>query len=132
MVFGIATTTESLLDAEIPDLSERGQCRFISFSTTTTQSNDHAHCRRSGPGWRNRWSISLDQTNGMQFDALPPILHYYPGNSARYQDFAIRLFAAANKPKTFYEIQGADHNDTYDVGGIEYFERLSQFIHTDS
>ena len=43
-----------------------------------------------------------------------------------------RLFAAANEPKVLYEILGADHNDTYDVGGREYFERLSQFIHATS
>lgn len=42
-----------------------------------------------------------------------------------------RLFAAANEPKVFYEIEGADHNDTYDIGGREYFERLSRFIHSD-
>lgn len=42
-----------------------------------------------------------------------------------------RLFAAANEPKWFYEIEGADHNDTYDVGGDAYFERLSWFLHTD-
>jgi fermentation-respiration switch protein FrsA (DUF1100 family) len=41
-----------------------------------------------------------------------------------------RLFAAANEPKIFYEIQGADHNDTYEIGGKEYFERLSRFIIT--
>jgi fermentation-respiration switch protein FrsA (DUF1100 family) len=40
-----------------------------------------------------------------------------------------RLFNAANEPKHFYEILGADHNDTYEVGGRLYFERLSQFIH---
>ena len=42
-----------------------------------------------------------------------------------------RLFAAANEPKVFYAIEGADHNDTYDIGGREYFERFSQFIHSD-
>jgi fermentation-respiration switch protein FrsA (DUF1100 family) len=42
-----------------------------------------------------------------------------------------RLFAAANEPKVFYAIEGADHNDTYDIGGREYFERFSRFIHSD-
>ncbi|MBD3307502.1 alpha/beta fold hydrolase [candidate division KSB3 bacterium] len=40
-----------------------------------------------------------------------------------------RLFAAANQPKWWYEIAGADHNDTYEVGGRTYFERVSEFIH---
>ena len=41
------------------------------------------------------------------------------------------LFAAANTPKDFYEIEGAGHNDTYEIGGNVYFERLSRFIHGD-
>ncbi len=39
-----------------------------------------------------------------------------------------QLFAAANVPKEFYEIAGADHNDTYIVGGQAYFDRISRFI----
>ncbi len=38
------------------------------------------------------------------------------------------LFEKANEPKSFYEIVGADHNDTYIVGGDEYFRRLGTFI----
>lgn len=40
-----------------------------------------------------------------------------------------RLFAAANAPKIFYEIHGANHNDTYDIGGDAYFKRLTTFIY---
>lgn len=38
------------------------------------------------------------------------------------------LFTAANEPKEFYEIPGADHNDTYIVGGSAYFRRVRDFI----
>jgi len=38
-----------------------------------------------------------------------------------------RLYAAANEPKEFYEIVGAGHNDTFFVGGEEYFDRIDQF-----
>lgn len=38
------------------------------------------------------------------------------------------LFEHANEPKQFYEIPGADHNNTYLVGGRAYFERLRAFI----
>lgn len=41
-----------------------------------------------------------------------------------------KLFEAANKPKWFYPIEGADHNDTYLVGGRAYFDRISEFIDT--
>ena len=38
------------------------------------------------------------------------------------------LFEAASTPKEFYVISGADHNDTYLVGGSAYWEKLSEFI----
>ncbi|MFQ5588603.1 MAG: alpha/beta hydrolase [Nitrospiria bacterium] len=40
-----------------------------------------------------------------------------------------RLFEAANDPKTFHTISGADHNNSYVVGGRAYFEAMSRFIH---
>ena len=35
---------------------------------------------------------------------------------------------AANEPKLFYTIEGAGHNDTYVVGGREYFRALREFL----
>jgi fermentation-respiration switch protein FrsA (DUF1100 family) len=39
-----------------------------------------------------------------------------------------QLFEAAPPPKAFYTIRGADHNDTYVVGGPTYFRRIREFI----
>jgi fermentation-respiration switch protein FrsA (DUF1100 family) len=39
-----------------------------------------------------------------------------------------QLFEAAPPPKAFYTIRGADHNDTYIVGGPTYFRRIREFI----
>ena len=41
---------------------------------------------------------------------------------------ARRLFEKARAPKEFYEIPGADHNDTYLVGGHEYFAVWQKFL----
>ncbi len=41
---------------------------------------------------------------------------------------ARRLFEKAPSPKDFYEIAGADHNDTYLVGGHEYFAVWQKFL----
>jgi fermentation-respiration switch protein FrsA (DUF1100 family) len=41
---------------------------------------------------------------------------------------ARRLFEKAPSPKDFYEIAGADHNDTYIVGGREYFAVWQKFL----
>lgn len=39
-----------------------------------------------------------------------------------------RLFQAAPQPKTFHEIPGADHNDTYLIGGEAYFQMIQETI----
>lgn len=39
-----------------------------------------------------------------------------------------RLFEAAPEPKQFYEVKGANHNDTWIVGGKDYFEALRAFV----
>ena len=39
-----------------------------------------------------------------------------------------QLFEAANEPKRLYAIEGAMHNDTYEVGGESYFGALKKFI----
>jgi len=39
-----------------------------------------------------------------------------------------RLFQAAPEPKAFYEISGADHNDTYLIGGKSYFQMIRETL----
>jgi len=39
-----------------------------------------------------------------------------------------KLYSSAADPKEFYDIKGAGHNDTYGVGGREYFSALDRFI----
>ena len=42
-------------------------------------------------------------------------------------DLGKKIFNAANEPKAFYEIDGADHNDTYWVGGKRYIQHIREF-----
>ena len=39
-----------------------------------------------------------------------------------------KLFAAANEPKRFLEVQVADHHDLIQVGGVEYAQALKSFV----
>ena len=39
-----------------------------------------------------------------------------------------KLFEVANETKTFYTIKGAMLNDTYEVGGEEYFKTFVEFV----
>ena len=41
---------------------------------------------------------------------------------------AKKLFTAANDPKAYYLIQGADHNNTYEKGGEEYWQKWRDFL----
>lgn len=43
-------------------------------------------------------------------------------------EFGRKLFEAAPSEKEFYTIPGAHHNDTYVVGGKEYFDRFERFV----
>jgi len=42
-----------------------------------------------------------------------------------------QVFEAAMPPKFFYVIAGADHNNTYQVGGAAYFKRWAEFVQAD-
>ncbi len=44
------------------------------------------------------------------------------------EKMARRLFERANEPKTYYRIEGADHNDTLDVGGARYWQQWRTFL----
>jgi len=39
-----------------------------------------------------------------------------------------KLYHAAHRPKFFYPIKDAGHNDTYIVGGRRYFKTLVEFV----
>ena len=41
---------------------------------------------------------------------------------------AMKVYESANDPKQLYIIKGADHNDTYLIGGYKYFEVIDNFI----
>ena len=58
-----------------------------------------------------------------------PVLSMH-GNRDKIIPFELgrKLFNAANDPKEFYEIQGADHNDTYIIGGNEYLKQARTFV----
>jgi fermentation-respiration switch protein FrsA (DUF1100 family) len=43
-------------------------------------------------------------------------------------EMAQRLYRAARGPKRFYLVSGSGHNDTYVIGGFEYFRQLQDFL----
>ena len=39
-----------------------------------------------------------------------------------------KLYEAANEPKRFHTLEGAAHNDTYEVGGDQYWRAIGSFL----
>jgi fermentation-respiration switch protein FrsA (DUF1100 family) len=60
--------------------------------------------------------------------AIPILLIHGAHDSIIPIGLGRKLFNAANEPKDFYEIPNADHNDTFFMGGDDYFARIDHFV----
>ena len=70
----------------------------------------------------------LNSIDKITFLHLPILVVHGTHDTIIPVGFGRRLFQAANEPKEWYEIPGADHDDTFFVGGEEYFNRIDRFI----
>ena len=71
---------------------------------------------------------SYDSFNKIGRIHAPLLLFQGDRDSIVPEKMARRLFERANEPKTYYRIEGADHNDTFDVGGERYWQQWRQFL----
>lgn len=77
---------------------------------------------------------------GKRFDSLGRIrdtrspLLFFHGDRDRTVPLALgrRLFEASPKPKAFETLEGAGHNDTLQLGGRAYLERIRLFLNENS
>ena len=77
-------------------------------------------------GWALRSKFSaIEKVPHLQLPKL--FLHGTKDEIVPYK-LGRKLYSAAANPKEFYDIEGAGHNDTYAVGGREYFSALNRFI----
>ena len=60
--------------------------------------------------------------------SLPKLIIHGDQDDIIPLEFGRQVFDAAKPPKEWYVIQGADHNNTYRVGGRVYFQRLFEFM----
>ena len=76
------------------------------------------------------WAIrsKLDAIGKIPHLTLPKLFLHGTRDEVVPYDLGRKLFDSAVEPKTFYPIEGAGHNDTYILGGRDYFNALSGFI----
>ncbi len=77
-------------------------------------------------GWAVR--SRLDAVTKVPHLKLPKLFLHGTRDEIVPYEIGRKLFAEAGAPKTFYAIEGAGHNDTYLLGGRDYFNALHRFI----
>ena len=110
------------------DIASREECLGVILEAAFTSTDDMM--RRYFP------FLSLPPQATVKYDSLSiidrirsPVLFLHGQWDQTIPVYmARRLFDKAHSPKEFHEIAGADHNDTYLVGGVEYFAVLQKFF----
>ncbi|MZG53360.1 MAG: alpha/beta hydrolase [Nitrospinae bacterium] len=76
------------------------------------------------------WAIrsKLDAVNKVPDITLPKLFLHGNRDEIVPFDLGKKLYDAAADPKFFYTIEGAGHNDTYIMGGRDYYKALDEFI----
>ena len=76
------------------------------------------------------WAIQskLDAINKVTELKLPKLFLHGDRDEVVPFDLGRKLYEEASDPKSFYIIQGAGHNDTYIMGGRDYYNALDGFI----
>ena len=118
----------SLGTALATDLALRFPCRCLILESPFTNSQDMA--RLYAPflfDWRP--SVPYDNLGKIGYVKVPVMVVHGAEDEIIPVDMGRRVYGAAPEPKVLYIIPGAHHNDTYLLGGTEYFRRLKDFIH---
>ncbi len=118
----------SLGGAVAIDLATKRPCSSLILESTFTSAQDMAQIQFGALPIRWLMSSEFNSTEKIENLEVPIlILHGDQDNIVPY-NLGKQLFSAANEPKEFYKIKGADHNDTYLVGGNKYYEKIKSFI----
>lgn len=79
-----------------------------------------------------RFAIRTKMDSLSKIDAVtcPKLFIHSPADEIIPYRLGRRLFDAARPPKQFYEVEGAPHNLTSDIGGAPYYEALRAFVNS--
>lgn len=76
------------------------------------------------------WALDVRYDNIVKINQLKAPLLIFHGAEDEIipSQMGRELFERAQQPKQFYSIPFAGHNDTYDIGGAEYWQQWKNFI----
>ncbi len=117
----------SLGGAVAVDLAQNRELAGVILESTFTSVSDVARAAFGGPVAPLVSDVFASERKIAH--ARAPLLFFH-GDRDEVIDFELgrKLFEAAPEPKTFETIPGAHHNDTTQVGGAAYFNRIKHFL----
>jgi uncharacterized protein len=119
---------ESLGGAVAIHIAANMRCAGLIVQSTFTNAKDMA--KRIMP-IIPLWLIiktKLDSTSKIQNVKVPKLFIHSPADGIVPYKLGRKLFDSAPEPKKFYEVSKAGHNETYLVGGQEYFNSIRDFV----
>jgi fermentation-respiration switch protein FrsA (DUF1100 family) len=118
----------SLGTALAVDIASKEQCLGVILEAAFTSTDDMM--KRYFPFFTPPPMSSVKYDNLSLVDKIQSPILFVHGQFDQTipVSMARRLFEKARSQKEFYEIPGADHNDTYLVGGHEYFAVWQKFL----
>ena len=117
---------ESLGGGVAIDLATKKEIGALILESTCT--NIGAVMNRFVPGIETHLKGKFDSLTKISKVRVPLLILHGDEDELVPYELGQKLFEAANEPKEFFTLQGAHHNDTYDVGGKAYFQTIHQFI----
>lgn len=119
---------QSLGSAVAVDVATKRSCAALILEAPFTSASDVA--RSLMPWLPIHWVIKskFDSISKIKTIRTPVLIIHGTNDDTIPFELGKKLFITANEPKWFYEIPGASHNDTYIIGGKEYFQRIDEFL----
>ncbi len=96
------------------------------FTSVRAMGRQHYPLLSMTLGWMIR--DRFDSLEKISQSNMPLLVFQGDRDSIVPEAMARELFAAANEPKIFHLIQGADHNNTYERGGDVYWQEWRSFL----
>lgn len=118
----------SLGGAVAVDLATQRACAGLILESTFTSAKDMAKRMFGFLPVYLLTKTRFDSIRKIRNVTVPKLFIHGTADQTVPHSLGVRLYEAAPGPKGFYEIPGADHNDTYLTGGKAYFQKLSAFI----